>query len=152
MGPAGGAIFAAEIAARQHDKVLSFDMGGTTAKICLIQNHTPKPRGCLKWHAAIDLKKALVPFPFRLLIWSKSGYAAARLPMLTSFKFALARKCRLEPGPACYGRGGECPAVTDADLIGVDPDNFAGGRFSWKPGNRLPHSMPILARYWIWMQ
>ena len=42
-GPAGGAIFAAEIAARhQLDKVLSFDMGGTTAKICLIQNHTPK--------------------------------------------------------------------------------------------------------------
>jgi len=42
-GPAGGAVFAANIAARYGlDKVLSFDMGGTTAKICLIKNHMPK--------------------------------------------------------------------------------------------------------------
>ena len=42
-GPAGGAVFAANIAARYGlDKVLSFDMGGTTAKICLIKNQTPK--------------------------------------------------------------------------------------------------------------
>jgi len=42
-GPAGGAVFAADIAARHGlEKVLSFDMGGTTAKICLIKNRTPK--------------------------------------------------------------------------------------------------------------
>ena len=42
-GPAGGAIFAADIAARFGlKKVLSFDMGGTTAKICLIENHEPQ--------------------------------------------------------------------------------------------------------------
>ena len=48
-GPAGGAIFASEIAARhQLDKVLSFDMGGTTAKICLVKGRTRKPHGFLK--------------------------------------------------------------------------------------------------------
>src|SRR5690606_30422491 len=42
-GPAGGAVFAADIAARHGlKKVLSFDMGGTTAKICLIKDFTPK--------------------------------------------------------------------------------------------------------------
>ena len=44
-GPAGGAIFAAQVAARRGEsRVLSFDMGGTTAKICLIENFEPNPR------------------------------------------------------------------------------------------------------------
>jgi N-methylhydantoinase A len=49
-GPAGGAIFAAQVAARAAEKkVLSFDMGGTTAKICLIENFEPNSARVTKW-------------------------------------------------------------------------------------------------------
>lgn len=57
-GPAGGAVFAANIAARYGlNKVLSFDMGGTTAKICLIKIKPRKPRVCSRWRVPIGLKR-----------------------------------------------------------------------------------------------
>ena len=56
-----------------------------------------------------------------------------------------------EPGPACYGRGGTRPAVSDADLImgKLDPDNFAGGSIQLKPQKSAKALERILARYWI---
>ena len=59
-GPAGGAVFAAHIAGRYGlDKVLSFDMGGTTAKICLIKNQTPKTSRVFEVARTYRFKKGL---------------------------------------------------------------------------------------------
>ena len=65
-GPAGGAVFAAHIAARYGlDKVLSFDMGGTTAKICLIKNQTPKTSRVFEVARTYRFKKGRVcRYPF----------------------------------------------------------------------------------------
>jgi len=104
----GGAVFAANIAARYGlDKVLSFDMGGTTAKICLIKNQMPKTSRVFEVARTYRFKKG-------------SGMPQIRVGPESAGS---------EPGPACYGRGGQKPAVTDADLVlgKLDADNFAGG-------------------------
>ena len=139
-GPAGGAIFAAEIAARhQLDKVLSFDMGGTTAKICLIQNHTPKTARVFEVARSYRFKKGSgmpVSIPvIDMVEIGAGGGSLAHVDQLRQIRVG-PESAGSEPGPACYGRGGECPAVTDADLImgKLDPDNFAGGSIQLETG------------------
>ena len=85
-GPAGGAVFAAHIAARHGlDKVLSFDMGGTTAKICLIKNRLRKPQGFLRSPEPTDLRKVpACPSQYRLLIWLRLAQAVAPWHMWTA--------------------------------------------------------------------
>ena len=132
-GPAGGAIFAAEIAARhQLDKVLSFDMGGTTAKICLIQNHTPKTARVFEVARSYRFKKGSgMPISIPVIDMVEIGAGGGSLAHVDQLRQIRVgpESAGSEPGPACYGRGGERPAVTDADLImgKLDPDNFAGG-------------------------
>ena len=132
-GPAGGAIFAAEIAGRhQLDKVLSFDMGGTTAKICLIQNHTPKTARVFEVARSYRFKKGSgMPISIPVIDMVEIGAGGGSLAHVDQLRQIRVgpESAGSEPGPACYGRGGERPAVTDADLImgKLDPDNFAGG-------------------------
>ena len=139
-GPAGGAIFAAEIAARhQLDKVLSFDMGGTTAKICLIQNHTPKTARVFEVARSYRFKKGSgMPISIPVIDMVEigaGGGSVAHVDQLRQIRVG-PESAGSEPGPACYGRGGERPAVTDADLImgKLDPDNFAGGSIQLETG------------------
>jgi len=132
-GPAGGAVFAAHIASRYGlDKVLSFDMGGTTAKICLINNQTPKTSRVFEVARTYRFKKGSgMPISIPVIDMVEIGAGGGSLAHVD-----LMRQIRVgpesagsEPGPACYGRGGDRPAVTDADLVlgKLDPDNFAGG-------------------------
>ncbi len=132
-GPAGGAVFAANIAARYGlDKVLSFDMGGTTAKICLIKNQTPKTSRVFEVARTYRFKKGSgMPISIPVIDMVEIGAGGGSLAHVD-----VMRQIRVgpesagsEPGPACYGRGGERPAVTDADLVlgRLDPDKFAGG-------------------------
>ena len=132
-GPAGGAVFAANIAARYGlDKVLSFDMGGTTAKICLIKNQTPKTSRVFEVARTYRFKKGSgMPISIPVIDMVEIGAGGGSLAHVDAMHQIRVgpESAGSEPGPACYGRGGTKPAVTDADLVlgKLDPDNFAGG-------------------------
>ena len=132
-GPAGGAVFAATIAARYGlDKVLSFDMGGTTAKICLINNQTPKTSRVFEVARTYRFKKGSgMPISIPVIDMVEIGAGGGSLAHVDSMRQIRVgpESAGSEPGPACYGRGGKRPAVTDADLVlgKLDPANFAGG-------------------------
>jgi N-methylhydantoinase A len=132
-GPAGGAVFAANIAARYGlDKVLSFDMGGTTAKICLIKNQTPKTSRVFEVARTYRFKKGSgMPISIPVIDMVEIGAGGGSLASVDAMRQIRVgpHSAGSEPGPACYGRGGTRPAVTDADLVlgKIDPDNFAGG-------------------------
>jgi len=132
-GPAGGAVFAANIASRYGlDKVLSFDMGGTTAKICLIKDQTPRTSRVFEVARTYRFKKGSgMPISIPVIDMVEIGAGGGSLAHVDSMRQIRVgpESAGSEPGPACYGRGGDRPAVTDADLVlgKLDPDNFAGG-------------------------
>ncbi|MCG6902371.1 MAG: hydantoinase/oxoprolinase family protein [Rhodobacter sp.] len=138
-GPAGGAVFAADIAARHGlDKVLSFDMGGTTAKICLIRNQTPKTARVFEVARTYRFKKGSgMPISIPVIDMVEIGAGGGSLAHVDAMNQIRVgpESAGSEPGPACYGRGGLRPAVTDADLIlgKLDPDNFAAGSIPLHP-------------------
>jgi N-methylhydantoinase A len=132
-GPAGGAIFAARYA-RAHgiDRVLSFDMGGTTAKICLVEHATPKTANSFEIARTYRFKKGsgmTVSTPVvEMVEIGAGGGSIASVDSMGRIQVG-PRSAGSEPGPACYQRGGTQPTVTDANLIlgRLDPDAFAGG-------------------------
>lgn len=138
-GPAGGAIFAADIAARHGlDRVLSFDMGGTTAKICLIKDQTPKTARVFEVARSYRFKKGSgMPISIPVIDMVEIGAGGGSLAHVDALRQIRVgpESAGSEPGPACYGRGGDRPAVTDADLIlgKLDPDDFAGGSIALSP-------------------
>jgi N-methylhydantoinase A len=132
-GPAGGAIYSASVA-RQcgMDAVLSFDMGGTTAKICLIDNYVPQTARSFEVARAGRFKKGSgLPLRIPVIEMVEIGAGGGSLAKLDALgRIAVGpESAGAEPGPACYGRGGSRPAVTDANLLlgRYDPDRFAGG-------------------------
>ena len=132
-GPAGGAILAAHIAGLTgEDKLLSFDMGGTTAKICLIERGQPQmSRSFEVDRAARFLKGSGLPLRIPVIEMVEigaGGGSIARIDALGSIAVG-PDSAGSEPGPACYGRGGTNPTVTDADLtLGrIDASRFAAG-------------------------
>lgn len=138
-GPAGGAVFAAHIAAQYGlEKVLSFDMGGTTAKICLIKNQTPKTSRVFEVARTYRFKKGSgMPISIPVIDMVEIGAGGGSLAHVDGLQQIRVgpQSAGSEPGPACYGRDGTQPAVTDADLIlgKLDPDNFAGGSIKLHP-------------------
>ncbi|MEM1100307.1 MAG: hydantoinase/oxoprolinase family protein, partial [Pseudomonadota bacterium] len=132
-GPAGGAVFAAEIAARHGlEKVLSFDMGGTTAKICLIRHGRPKTARVFEVARSYRFKKGSgMPISIPVIDMVEIGAGGGSLASVDGMGQIRVgpESAGSEPGPACYGRGGTRPAVTDADLVlgRLDPERFAGG-------------------------
>ncbi|MEM8693887.1 MAG: hydantoinase/oxoprolinase family protein [Pseudomonadota bacterium] len=132
-GPAGGAIYAADFA-RAHglDKVLSFDMGGTTAKICLVEDGTPKTANTFEVARTYRFKKGsgmTVSTPVvEMVEIGAGGGSIASIDAMGRIQVG-PKSAASEPGPACYRRGGEEPTVTDCNLLlgRLDPDNFAGG-------------------------
>jgi N-methylhydantoinase A len=132
-GPAGGAILAAHVAAERGErKVLSFDMGGTTAKICLIEDMEPlQGRSFEVDRSARFLKGSGLPVRIPVIEMVEIGAGGGSLARVDELKRITVgpESAGSEPGPACYGRGGVRPTVTDADVaLGrIDPERFAGG-------------------------
>nr|WP_246603028.1 hydantoinase/oxoprolinase family protein [Falsiroseomonas tokyonensis] len=132
-GPAGGAIFSAHVAKqRGWSKVLSFDMGGTTAKVCLIDDFAPQASRTFEVARVGRFKKGS-GLPLRIPVIEMveigaGGGSIAHLDALGRIQVG-PESAGADPGPACYGRGGDKPAVTDANLsLGrYEPDLFAGG-------------------------
>ncbi|MEY3081115.1 MAG: hypothetical protein RJA94_1100 [Pseudomonadota bacterium] len=133
-GPAGGAILAAQIAAEcALPQVLSFDMGGTTAKICLLTHGEPeRARKFEIARAYRDMKGSGIPVRIPVIEMVEigaGGGSIARVDKLSRITVG-PDSAGSTPGPVCYGRGGTEPAVTDANLaLGkIDPAYFAGGK------------------------
>jgi N-methylhydantoinase A len=109
-GPAGGAVFAANIAARYGlDKVLSFDMGGTTAKICIIRNQTPKTARVFEVARTYRFKKGSgMPISIPVIDMVEIGAGGGSLASVDAMRQIRVgpQSAGSEPGPACYGRGG----------------------------------------------
>ncbi|MGH7040483.1 MAG: hydantoinase/oxoprolinase family protein, partial [Stellaceae bacterium] len=135
-GPAGGAIFASRIARQGRlDKVLSYDMGGTTAKICLIDDGRPQSNRTFEVARIYRFKKGS-GLPLRIPVIEMveigaGGGSIARLDRLGRITVG-PDSAGADPGPASYGRGGALPTVTDADLVlgRIDPAAFSGGRMA----------------------
>lgn len=132
-GPAAGALAACHYAeVLGIDRLMSFDMGGTTAKACLIENRTPLVTGLFEVDRRYRFKEGSglpVTVPsIDLIEIGAGGGSIAHVDELGLLKVG-PESAGSNPGPACYGRGGKNATVTDADLmLGlIDADNFLGG-------------------------
>ncbi|MGH2497816.1 MAG: hydantoinase/oxoprolinase family protein [Ktedonobacteraceae bacterium] len=134
-GPAGGALAAASYgAACGYSDLLSFDMGGTTAKFCIIDQGQPliahefevDRRYRLKKGSGLPIKLPVI----EMIEIGAGGGSIARIDALGLLKVG-PESAGAEPGPVCYGNGGTEPTVTDADLVlgYLDADYFLGGQF-----------------------
>src|SRR5829696_8122686 len=132
-GPAAGALAGTWFARRLgEDRLLCFDMGGTTAKSCLIIDGEPQLTNTFEVARIYRFKKGS-GFPVSvpsvdLVEIGAGGGSLARLDDLGLLKVG-PESAGADPGPACYGRSGERPAVTDADLLLglLDAGYFLGG-------------------------
>ncbi|MCY4060334.1 MAG: hydantoinase/oxoprolinase family protein [Gammaproteobacteria bacterium] len=132
-GPAGGAILAARIAAElELPRVVSLDMGGTTAKICLIDDGEPLLSRSFEVDRSYRFRKGS-GLPVRIPVVEMveigaGGGSLASVDRLGRIQVG-PQSAGSEPGPACYGRGGRHATVTDADVVldRLDPTRFAGG-------------------------
>ncbi|MXW08437.1 MAG: hypothetical protein F4Z78_01290, partial [Gammaproteobacteria bacterium] len=132
-GPAGGAILASHLARRlELGDVLSFDMGGTTAKLCVIDAGRPLQSRAFEEARSYRFKKGS-GLPVRIPVIEMveigaGGGSIATVDDLGRIQVGPA-SAGAEPGPAAYCRGGTDPTVTDADVVlgRIDPGFFAGG-------------------------
>ncbi|MDR6530197.1 N-methylhydantoinase A [Caulobacter rhizosphaerae] len=135
-GPAAGAMAAAFVARGcEERRVISFDMGGTTAKMCLVEDFTPHLKhdfeaGRLhrfKQGSGLPLKVTVID----MIEIGAGGGSIAAVDTLGLMKVG-PRSASSVPGPVCYGRGGEDPTVTDADLVlgYLNPAFFLGGEMA----------------------
>ena len=135
-GPVGGAVFASHVARQCGlDRVLSFDMGGTTAKICLIDNAQPQTTRAFEVARAHRfLKGSGLPLRIPVIEMVEIGAGGGSIAAVDRLgRIAVGpESAGAQPGPACYGQGGAEPTVTDADLVmgRIDPADFSGGRIA----------------------
>ena len=139
-GPAGGAILASHLARELAlGDVLSFDMGGTTAKLCVIDGGEPLHSRTFEVARSYRFKQGS-GLPVRIPVIEMveigaGGGSIAGVDDLDRIHVG-PESAGSEPGPAAYGRGGDDPTVTDADVVlgRIDPDLFAGGAISLDRG------------------
>lgn len=138
-GPAGGAIFAASVAAELgRDRVLALDVGGTTAKICLIDDHRPQTSQVFEVGRAHRFRKGSgLPLRIPVVEMVEIGAGGGSIASVDrAGRLAVGpHSAGSEPGPAAYGRGGTRPTVTDADIVlgRIEPARFAGGKVTLDP-------------------
>ena len=136
-GPAGGAIFAADLAARYgRDRALSYDMGGTTAKIALIEDFTPATAKTFEVDRTARFKKGSgmpISIPVIEMIEIGVGGSIASVDSLGQIRIG-PHSAGSEPGPASYGRGGLTrPSPTPTcSSVGFTPTR-SGRRTSTSP-------------------
>ena len=132
-GPAGGVILSTWIAGRFGiDRILSFDMGGTTAKICIIDDGKPMASRSFEVDRRYRFMKGSgLPVRIPVIEMVEIGAGGGSLAGVDAMKRITVgpESAGSDPGPACYGRGGSRPAVTDANVVlgRIDPAHFAGG-------------------------
>ena len=138
-GPSGGAVLAAKIAQEcKVDSALSFDMGGTTAKLCLIDQGIPqRSRQFEIGRAERFIKGSGLPVRIPVVEMIEIGAGGGSISRVDNLQRLMVgpESAGSDPGPACYGLGGELPTVTDADVaLGfIDPKAFAEGRVKLQP-------------------
>ena len=124
-GPAAGALAAARLAVEAGAaQALSFDMGGTTAKACLIENGTPleKPGGEIGGGATVATRlfggggHALRAPSLDIVEVGAGGGSIAWIDSGGALRVG-PHSAGADPGPVCYGRGGQEPTVTDANVV-----------------------------------
>jgi N-methylhydantoinase A len=133
-GPAAGALassFLASLAGEMN--VVSFDMGGTTAKMCLVRDSKPRVTDEFEVARVYRFKKGSglpLKIPSVELIEIGAGGGSIAFVDKLGLLSVGPQSSEAVPGPACYGSGGENPTVTDADLLlgYLSADNFLGGR------------------------
>ncbi|HWO43828.1 MAG TPA: hydantoinase/oxoprolinase family protein [Candidatus Eisenbacteria bacterium] len=133
-GPAAGALAAARAGKLAgYRDLLSFDMGGTTAKLCVVEGGQPLKTHEFEVDRVYRFRKGS-GLPIRIPVIDMieigaGGGSIARIDSLGLLKVG-PESAGADPGPVCYGRGGEEPTVTDADLVlgYLNPDYFLGGK------------------------
>jgi N-methylhydantoinase A len=160
-GPAAGTIMAAEVGKQCGvSQVMSFDMGGTTAKVCLIENGAPAVTGELEVERVQMKSGSGLPLTIPSVDLSEIGagggsIARTRLGLITVGPDSAGAA----PGPMCYGLGGTAPTVTDADVVlgYLNPTYFLGGsmRLDYAAATRgiaehiaLPLGLDIVRAAW----
>ena len=132
-GPAGGTILAAEIAqACGFEYAMSFDMGGTTAKICFIDHGEPQHARSFEAARVYRFAKGSgMPLRIPVIEMVEIGAGGGSIAKIDALgRLAVGpESASSDPGPACYGRGGTRPTVTDANLVSgrIEASRFAGG-------------------------
>ncbi len=148
-GPAAGALAATFYGNLiKEENVLSFDMGGTTAKMCVV--HQGKPILSKEFEAArVHRFKRGSGFPLKipsieLIEIGAGGGSIASIDSMGLLKVG-PESSGADPGPACYAQGGKDPTVTDADLVlgFLDPEYFLGGEMKLDKGASLDAMHPI---------
>src|SRR3989441_11442595 len=137
-GPAAGALMAAAYGGLPgHRELIAFDMGGTTAKLALIENGRPATTTAFELHRVNNAPGSGLPMNIQAIDLVEIGagggsIAQARLGVIAVRPDGAASA----PGPACCGRGGMDPTVTDADVVlgYINPDYFAGGSIKLEAG------------------
>lgn len=132
-GPAAGALAGSWFSERHGlDRLLCFDMGGTTAKACLIEGGEPDLTNVFEVARAYRFKKGSgFPVSVPSVDLVEIGAGGGSLAWVDQFGLLKVgpESAGAEPGPVSYGRGGTVPAVTDADVVLglLDPEAFLGG-------------------------
>ena len=135
-GPAGGAILARDLAVELGlNRVISFDMGGTTAKISLIEDFEPgKAREFEVDRQAHFRKGSGLPLRIPVIEMVEIGAGGGSIARIdgTGRVTIGPDSAGADPGPAAYGQGGTQPTITDADIVlgKIDTAQFAGGKLS----------------------
>jgi N-methylhydantoinase A len=135
-GPAGGALAAAAfgIASGRPD-LMAFDMGGTTAKLCLIEDGEPLITHSFEVDRVYRMRAGSgLPVSVPVIDMIEIGVGGGSIARINALGLLTVGpdSAGSVPGPVCYGRGGTLPTVTDADLVlgYLDPGYFLGGRMS----------------------
>lgn len=130
-GPAAGVLTAARFqAAAGTDKLISFDMGGTTAKLCLVEGGKPQLTSQFEVDMTHLKKGSGLPVSIPAVDLIEIGAGGGSLARIERGVIVIGPdSAGSVPGPACYGRGGDRPTVTDADLVlgYLNPRYFLGG-------------------------
>jgi N-methylhydantoinase A len=142
-GPAAGVTSAAYFGKEENfQQLLAFDMGGTTAKLCLIENGQAAITHAFE---AARLKRFVpgsgIPLHITTVDLIEIGAGGGSIAELDALALLTVgpKSAGSEPGPACYGLGGVKPTVTDANLIlgYLNPEYFAGGSLSIYPSRAV---------------
>jgi N-methylhydantoinase A len=138
-GPAAGALMAAAYGELTgHGDLIAFDMGGTTAKLALIEQGRPATTTAFELHRVKNAPGSGLPMNIQAIDLIEIGAGGGSIAHARLGVIAVGpESASSTPGPVCYGRGGVDPTVTDADVVlgYVNPDYFAGGAMRLEGGS-----------------